>query len=53
MNCGLNVLAPKYGRGCLTIIRKEKEVALAVLQKAAALGNRQIFERDQKRCQAN
>ncbi len=44
IRCGDNVLAPRFGRECLTIIRKERAVASAALQKAVASHNRQVLK---------
>ena len=44
LKCGDNALAPKFGRECLAIIKKESEVALATLQKAQASRDRRKLE---------
>ena len=37
-------MAPQYGRECLTIVKKESEIASAALQKAVASHNRQVLK---------
>jgi hypothetical protein len=44
LKCGDNALAPKFGRECLAIIKKESEVAHATLQKAQASRDRRKLE---------
>jgi hypothetical protein len=44
ISCRDNVLAPQYGRECLTIIKKESEVVSAALRKAVASHNRQVLK---------